>query len=80
MNDWIHRFSGYEPSDERRREALCTVGNGYFATRGAWAGSSATDHHYPGTYLAGYYNRLIDDVDDHLVENESLVNLPDWLP
>ena len=80
MNDWIHRFGGYEPTDERRREALCTVGNGYFATRGAWAGSSATDHHYPGTYLAGYYNRLTDDVDGHLVENESLVNLPDWLP
>ena len=80
MNDWIHRFHGYDPPDERRREALCTVGNGYFATRGAWAGAVAGDRHYPGTYLAGYYNRLTDQIDDHLVENESLVNLPDWLP
>jgi trehalose/maltose hydrolase-like predicted phosphorylase len=80
MNDWIHRFHGYDPADERRREALCTVGNGYFATRGAWAGSTAGEHHYPGTYLAGYYNRLADQVNDHVVENESLVNLPDWLP
>ena len=66
MNDWIHRFGGYDPADERRREALCTVGNGYFATRGAWAGAVAGDHHYPGTYLAGYYNRLTDQVNDHV--------------
>ncbi|MGW7685550.1 glycoside hydrolase family 65 protein [Kribbella sp. NPDC054772] len=80
MNDWTHRFRGYDPADERRREALCTVGNGYFATRGAWAGAVAGPHHYPGTYLAGYYNRLTDQVNDHEVENESLVNIPDWLP
>jgi trehalose/maltose hydrolase-like predicted phosphorylase len=80
MNDWTLRFTGYDPLDERRREALCTVGNGYFATRGAWAGSAADDHHYPGTYLAGYYNRLTDEVDGRSIENESLVNLPDWLP
>jgi alpha,alpha-trehalase len=80
MNEWMLRFDGYDPVDERRREALCTVGNGYFATRGAWAGSRAGDHHYPGTYVAGLYNRLTDQVDGRTVENESLVNLPDWLP
>jgi alpha,alpha-trehalase len=37
---------------ERLREALCTVGNGYMATRGAAPESSAGEHHYPGTYLA----------------------------
>ena len=40
----------------------------------------AGNHHYPGTYLAGYYNRLADDIDGHTVQNESLVNIPDWLP
>ena len=78
--DWILEFGSYDPADERRREALCTTGNGYFATRGAWAGSVAGDRHYPGTYLAGYYNRLTDMVGETDVENESLVNLPDWLP
>ncbi|TCC30727.1 glycoside hydrolase family 65 protein [Kribbella speibonae] len=77
---WILAFSGYDPADERRREALCTTGNGCFATRGAWAGSVAGDHHYPGTYLAGYYNRLPDTIAETRVENESLVNVPDWLP
>ncbi|MGV9573312.1 hypothetical protein ACWDRX_29315, partial [Streptomyces nigra] len=26
---------GYKAADERLRESLCTLGNGYFATRGA---------------------------------------------
>ncbi|TDU83795.1 trehalose/maltose hydrolase-like predicted phosphorylase [Kribbella voronezhensis] len=80
MNEWMLSFDGYDPSDERRREALCTVGNGYFATRGAWAGSRAGGRHYPGTYVAGLYNRLTDEIEGRTVENESLVNLPDWLP
>lgn len=36
--------------------------------------------HYPGTYVAGVYNRLRDTVDGREVANESLVNLPNWLP
>ncbi|MEV0283559.1 glycosyl hydrolase family 65 protein [Kribbella sp. NPDC050820] len=80
VTDWLLRFDGYDPADERRREALCAVGNGYFASRGAWAGSAAGDRHYPGTYLAGYFNRLTDRIGQADVENESLVNLPDWLP
>lgn len=80
MNDWVLRFEGYDPADERRREALCTVGNGHFATRGAWSGARAGESHAPGTYLAGCYNRLRDSVDGRAIENESLVNLPDWLP
>ena len=68
------------PSDEGQREALCTLGNGYVATRGALAETSADDVHYPGTYLAGVYNRLTTEVAGRSVENESLVNVPNWLP
>lgn len=32
---WIWAYEGYDPEKERLREALCTLGNGYFATRGA---------------------------------------------
>ena len=39
-----------------------------------------TDVHYPGTYAAGVYNRLKTAVGEREVENESLVNLPNWLP
>ncbi len=50
---WLMRYDGYDPEDEGRRESLCTMGNGYLATRGAAAESSADGIHYPGTYAAG---------------------------
>jgi trehalose/maltose hydrolase-like predicted phosphorylase len=72
-------YQGYIPEEESRRETLCTLGNGYFATRGARESSSANAVHYPGTYLAGGYNRLETDVAGQIVENEDLVNWPNWL-
>ncbi|HXV92528.1 MAG TPA: hypothetical protein VD813_04455, partial [Pseudonocardia sp.] len=51
MSDaWTLEFEGWDPADEGRREALCTLGNGYFATRGAAPESAADGVHYPGTY------------------------------
>jgi alpha,alpha-trehalase len=77
---WDYVFEGYDPQSEKLREALCTLGNGYFATRGAAPESKAGQVHYPGTYAAGVYNRLVDDVSGTKIDNESLVNLPNWLP
>ncbi|TDD37083.1 glycoside hydrolase family 65 protein [Saccharopolyspora elongata] len=79
MNPWLFGFRDFEPGDEGRREALCTLGNGYFATRGAAPESRADGAHYPGTYVASCYNRLTTTVAGHEVENESLVNMPNWL-
>ena len=76
---WEYTFDGYDPQKEKLREALCTLGNGYFATRGAAPESNAGQVHYPGTYAAGVYNRLVDDVSGTEIDNESLVNLPNWL-
>jgi len=80
MNDWIFTYNGFEPEEEGLREALCTLGNGYIATRGAAAEVTADQTHYPGTYLAGGYDRLTTKIADRNVENEDLVNLPNWLP
>lgn len=79
MSDWLLIYEGFDPDRERLREALCTLGNGYFATRGAAHESEADPIHYPGTYLAGGYNRLKTDIAGRTVENEDLVNLPNWL-
>ncbi len=79
MDGWLLTFDGYDPADESRREALCTLGNGVFATRGAMPECAADGAHHPGTYAAGFYDRLVDTVDGVRVENESMVNLPDWL-
>ncbi|MFE6891309.1 glycoside hydrolase family 65 protein [Streptomyces sp. NPDC057694] len=72
-------YEGYDPDRERLREALCTLGNGVFATRGALPECTADEVHYPGTYAAGCYDRLTSHVAGRAVENEDLVNLPDWL-
>jgi trehalose/maltose hydrolase-like predicted phosphorylase len=79
LSDWSLVYDGFEPSTEGAREALCALGNGYFATRGAapWARADAV--RYPGTYLAGGYNRLRTRIGDREVESEDLVNLPNWL-
>ncbi len=79
-NNWSLVYSDCNPEREGLREALCTLGNGYFATRGARAEASADGIHYPGTYLAGGYNRLETEISGRVVENEDLVNLPNWLP
>jgi trehalose/maltose hydrolase-like predicted phosphorylase len=79
-DQWTLTYQGYRPEDEGLREALCALGNGYFVTRGACAQNSADGVHYPGTYLAGGYNRLVSNVAGRTVENEDLVNLPNWLP
>ncbi|CAM5575114.1 glycoside hydrolase family 65 protein [Streptomyces aurantiogriseus] len=80
MTGWTCEYEGYDPADERLRESLCTLGNGYFATRGVLPECAADAVHYPGTYAAGCYNRLTSDVAGRRVENEDMVNLPNWLP
>ncbi len=79
QTDWIVRFDGFDPEQERLRETLCTLGNGYFATRGAAEETEADAIHYPGTYLAGGYNRRKTEIAGRTVENEDFVNLPNWL-
>ncbi len=79
MDFWKIIYNNYEPGDEPKQEALCTLGNGYFATRGAAEESNDDGTHYPGTYLAGGYNRLESQVEGKLITNEDLVNWPNWL-
>ena len=80
VDEWSLRYDRYDPSSEGQRETLCTLGNGYFATRGAAPESTAGDIHYPGTYVAGVFNRRPTAIAGRTVENESMVNLPNWLP
>jgi alpha,alpha-trehalase len=79
MEKWIVEYSKYKPEEELLRETICTLGNGYFAARGAMDGSVANDIHYPGTYLAGGYNRLRSEISGRVIQNEDLVNWPNWL-
>jgi beta-phosphoglucomutase family hydrolase len=79
-DQWSLNYADYTPEKEGTREALLTVGNGYFGTRGAQEETRANDFNYPGTYIAGLYNRLDSQVGGRIVSNEDLVNCPNWLP
>lgn len=79
MQNWKLKYDGLRKEQEGLREALCTLGNGYFATRGAAEESKADGTHYPGIYLAGGYNRLKSQIAGKTIENEDLVNWPNWL-
>ena len=78
MSGWLLRYNGFDPRSEGLREALCALGNGRFMTRGAAPESMSDDVHSPSTYAAGVFNRLADDIAGRHIENESIVNLPDW--
>lgn len=77
---WVLVYEGYDPRQEPLREALCALGNGVFVTRGAAEESRADGVHYPGTYLAGGYDRLATAIAGRTIVNEDLVNFPNWLP
>jgi trehalose/maltose hydrolase-like predicted phosphorylase len=93
QNNWIVLYKTFSEKDFPLQEALCTLGNGYFATRGALEmernldktkssndePGSGKSWNYPGTYLAGGYNRLKTVVQGKEIENEDLVNWPNWL-
>ena len=79
MSEWALVYEDYDPAAEGLREALCALGNGYFVTRGAAPDCEADSVHYPGCYLAGGYDRLVTEVAGREIENEDLVNLPNWL-
>jgi HAD superfamily hydrolase (TIGR01509 family) len=77
---WRLVYNDPPSAEEGKVETLSTLGNGYFATRGArpWAIDDGVS--YPGTYIAGVYNRLQSRLADQFVEMESIVNVPNWLP
>ncbi len=95
-NNWTITYKGFDEKKHPLQEALCTLGNGYFATRGALEMErnkffhksdqdgdvrvgEGKDWNYPGTYLACGYNRMKSKVQDRVIENEDLVNWPNWL-
>jgi trehalose/maltose hydrolase-like predicted phosphorylase len=79
MDNWNIKYEDWNPEQHPLRESLCTLGNGYIATRGAMEEFKADKYNYPGTYLAGGYNRAVSKIKGKEIENEDLVNWPNWL-
>ncbi|MBG0775464.1 MAG: beta-phosphoglucomutase family hydrolase [Desulfovibrionaceae bacterium] len=76
---WRLEYNGFDAGDEKLRETLTTVGNGYLGTRGAFPGERAGFNFYPGTYIAGVFNKLATPIHDRDVWNNDFVNCPNWL-
>lgn len=79
MSQWKIKYDTWNTEEHALREALCTLGNGYFATRGALEDTSANEVNYPGTYIGIGYNRLTARIKGKDIVNEDLVNWPNWL-
>src|SRR6266542_1795652 len=77
---WSLVYDGFDPERQGLRDALCALRNGYFVTRAALPEAQADGVNYPGTYVAGLYNRLKTEIAGRTVEHEDLVNVPNWLP
>jgi len=75
---WKLTYDKFNLAEEGLRESLCALGNGYFGTRGSAYESMAGRFHYPGTYVAGLYNRLPTHIAGRTILNEDLVNCPNW--
>ncbi len=76
---WTLSYKGLKPEEEGLREALCTLGNGYFAVRGAAPEFHADDNHCPGMYMAGLFNKVGTKMGGRIIYNEDFVNCPNWL-
>ncbi|WP_234008699.1 hypothetical protein [Streptomyces sp. Mg1] len=75
---WTWAFNDYDPKKERLVEALCALGNGRFATRGAASEAGADTIHYRNVCGRLLQPALL-KIAGKSVANEDLVNLPDWL-
>ena len=79
FKEWSLVYDDYVTEKEKSRESLLTIGNGYMGIRGALEEFKACQTNYPGTYIAGLYNRLVSKVADRDIENEDFVNTPNWM-
>jgi len=80
QDGWKLLYCGLDRGDEKLRETLTTVGNGYMGVRGCFECERASYYHYPGMYLAGIFNRVPTTVHGREIFNNDFVNCPNWLP
>ncbi|MBP7496797.1 MAG: beta-phosphoglucomutase family hydrolase, partial [Bacteroidales bacterium] len=78
LDNWHLKYYNFDKAKEKTREALMTTANGYIGVRGAAEESQPDNNHYPGTYIAGVYNKLQSVVADKTVTNEDFVNCQDF--
>ncbi|MFD1471985.1 glycoside hydrolase family 65 protein [Companilactobacillus mishanensis] len=72
----LEYYGSYSGKRQYGQESMQTIGNGYFGLRGAYLEAKANDDNYPGTYVAGVFDQLTTNINNHDIVNEDLVNMP----
>ena len=72
-------YHGFDPARQGLREALCSLGNGYFVTRGALPRPRPTALTIRAPTSLACTTGWSATSAGRQVENEDLVNLPNWL-
>lgn len=67
---WILAYDGFDPVHEGHREVLTALGNGYLGFRSVYPERHDDGVHYPGTYIAGVFNRALVDFEGEQAEEE----------
>jgi beta-phosphoglucomutase family hydrolase len=76
---WEIYYCSYKPDAEMIRETICALGNGYLGSRACHATQKDDSNtHYPGTYLAGIFNKTATPVHGKKIWNNDMVNCPNW--
>lgn len=77
---WVLTFQDGDNAGRRYRGGAARPGQLVRGYTGCAPEASADTAGCPGTYIAGLYNRLPSRIDGRYREDESLVNVPNWLP
>lgn len=73
-------FFGYDKDKEAQREAVMSIGNGYFETLGALEESDFNKYNHPFTYVSESLNSKTTAPLAYKVSNQLFFNAPNWLP
>lgn len=74
---WCLTYRYFDKDEEKLRETMTTVGNGFVGHRNALSFMKADDDtHYPGTYIASLFNKVGTKIADKMIYNNDFVNIP----
>lgn len=77
----LFAIDGIEPDRLSDHETLFSTANGYWGTRANLPGTVDDGTNYPGSYLAGVFNRVTSDLTESaglVLDSEHVPNIPDW--
>lgn len=77
QENWCLTYTYFDDDEEKLRETMTTIGNGFVGVRSALGFMKADEStHYPATYIASLFNKLGTEVEGKTIYNNDFVNIP----